>query len=80
MPQTEAQRKAKNKYNKKTYDQINYRVPTVKRIKELIAYASNIKGTSEAQYVLMAIETQLEKDNIKIEMLPVQETDQKTDI
>lgn len=58
--QTESQKRAKEKYNKKVYDFIAFRAPKGK--KDIIDLYSSKTGLSINQYINLAIDSQLKKD------------------
>lgn len=70
---TEAQKKADAKSNKKIYEPIKFSSRRENRLREQIALAANRNGISSAQYIINAIQVQLDLDGISIEDLPEQE-------
>lgn len=67
---TEAQLRAKNKYNRRVYETIAFRSLRDDRLNEQIALAAERAGISRAQYMLEAIRARLDVDRITIESLP----------
>lgn len=60
-------------YIKSNYEQIKIQSRNEYRLREQIALAANGKGISSAQYIINAIQVQLDLDGISIEDLPDQE-------
>lgn len=77
MPQTEAQRKAKNKYNGKTYDQINCRLRREDRYLDRLALACTRTGRSQAEYIKVALDAQFARDGVTIDMLDCEEEEER---
>lgn len=73
MPQTEAQRKAKNKYNDKTYDQINCRLRREDRYLDRLALACEKTKKSQAEYIKDALDAQFVRDGVTVDMLDGEE-------
>lgn len=67
---SEARINANNRYRYKAYDTLQVAVRKEKRINDLLDFATKKTGKSKAQYVVDAIDTQLERDGISIDMLP----------
>ena len=61
--QSEAQRKATEKYNKKKYDFISFRAEKGK--KEIIDLYANKNNISISGYINLAIDNQLKKDGFE---------------
>jgi len=63
MPQTDAQRRAKAKYNLKVYDRIELKVDKGRK-SEIQSHAA-VQGESLNGFVNRAIDTVIEQDNTK---------------
>lgn len=61
------------KYNADKYDQIKVFAPKEYKLQGLIELACNQKNTSKAKYIIAAIQAQLAKDGITLDMLPSEE-------
>lgn len=70
MGMTEARRKANDKYNQKAYESICFRSRKENRLGELLDLAVEKTGSSKAIYIESAIQSQLARDGITIDMLP----------
>ena len=67
---SEARIRANAKYNKKAYDPITIQSKKDDRIRELVSLASKRTGISKNVYMIQAIQSQLTRDGITIDMLP----------
>lgn len=70
MTSTEAHKRASIKSRKKIYDSITFISRRDDKLREQINYASCMKNKSKNQYIIDAINTQLELDGISIDSLP----------
>lgn len=70
MGASESRLKANKKYMNKAYIEIKFRARRETRLNDLIEFAAQQTNKSKAQYMLDAIQAQLNKDGIIIDMLP----------
>ena len=70
MGVTEARKRANAKYQKKAYDTISFISRRENKLRELLDIASKKVGASKTQYIIDAIQSQLARDGITIDMLP----------
>lgn len=68
---TKRQYETNKKYNDKTYEQLGFRSRKAERLDELIALGAEKTGQTKSMYMKSAIQSQLTRDGITIDMLPV---------
>ena len=68
---TKKQYETNKKYNDKTYEQLGFRSRKDERLDELIALGAEKTGQTKSMYMKGAIQSQLTRDGITIDMLPV---------
>lgn len=80
MKLTDARKRANKKYYSKTYEKISFDSRKELRLRELLNLAALKLKTSIAQYAINAIQVQLAKDKITIDMLdkPIVQSESET--
>lgn len=68
---TKKQYETNKKYNDKTYEQLGFRSRREERLDELIALGAEKTEQTKSMYMKNAIQSQLARDGITIDMLPV---------
>lgn len=68
---TKRQYETNKKYNDKTYEQLGFRSRKAERLDELITLGAEKTGQTKSMYMKSAIQSQLTRDGITIDMLPV---------